>query len=316
MIVSAAAMAILMVMMMVVLLMIVSAAAMAILMVMMMVMVLLMIVSAAAMAILMVMMMVMVLLVMVVTMATMMIMLCQILRSRILTLHRLQQLCARQLAPRGRNQRCRTVVLSEQRHSGIQLCLRNGIRAGKDDGGSGLNLVVIEFAEVLHVNLNLACISNGNRAAQHNIVSGHLLNSSNHVRQFAHTGRFNHDPIRMIALNNLHQSLAEIAHQTAADAAGIHFRNIDTGILQKTAVNSDLAELVLDQNQLFTAVAFLNHFLDQSRLSGAKKAGVNIDNCHYSHLLYYLMLFIIPRFHLITSIFIGKPCNSFHRMLY
>ena len=52
----------------------------------------------------------------------------------------------------------------------------------------------------------------------------------------------------MVLLNNLSQRLAEVTHQTAADAAGVHFGNVDARILQETAVNADLTELVLDQH--------------------------------------------------------------------
>ena len=42
------------------------------------------------------------------------------------------------------------------------------------------------------------------------------------------------------------QGLGEIADERTANTAGIHFRNIESRVLQKSAVNSDFTELVFD----------------------------------------------------------------------
>ena len=204
----------------------------------------------------------------------------QILSGSILSLHGLHDLIARQFVPRGRNQHSLSIMLSEHRHSCIQLGLRDGIRAGQNNGRGSFNLIVVEFTEVLHVNLNLTGIHNSHGASQHHVLIGNLLHSRNNIGQLSHTGGLNHNPIRMVALNHLTQRLAEIAHQTAADAAGVHFGDVDAGILQKSTINANLTEFVLDQYQLLAAVSLLNHFLDQGCLAGSQEAGVNID---YSH---------------------------------
>ena len=84
----------------------------------------------------------------------------------------------------------------------------------------------------------------------------------------------------MVLGNHLLQSLAKVTYQTASDAAGIHFSNIDTGFLQETAINADLTEFVFDQYQFLTLITLGDHFLDQSGLAGAKETGVNIDFSH------------------------------------
>ena len=73
----------------------------------------------------------------------------------------------------------------------------------------------------------------------------------------------------MELLYDLFQSLAEITDQTAADAAGVHFIDLHTGVFEETAVNADLAELVLDQHDLLTLVSLLDQLLDQRRLAGS-----------------------------------------------
>ena len=50
----------------------------------------------------------------------------------------------------------------------------------------------------------------------------------------------------MILGGYLLQGLGEIAYERTANTAGIHFRNIDSRVLQKSAVNSDFTELVFD----------------------------------------------------------------------
>ena len=94
-------------------------------------------------------------------------------------------------------------MLAEHLHSLIQLFLRNHIRTGQNDGCCCFDLVVIELAEVLHIDFHFACIHNGNGAIEFHFVIGHLLHCCNNVRQFANTGRLNHDPVRVILGDHL-----------------------------------------------------------------------------------------------------------------
>ena len=57
----------------------------------------------------------------------------------------------------------------------------------------------------------------------------------------------------MILIQHLLQRTAEITHKAAADAAGIHLGDLNPGLLEKAAVNTDLSEFILDQHQLFPA---------------------------------------------------------------
>ena len=95
----------------------------------------------------------------------------------------------------------------------------------------------------------------------------------------------------MIPLNHLSQSLAKITHKTAANATGIHFGNINPRILQKAAINADLAKLVLNEHQFLCRIAFLDHFLNQRSLARSQESGINIDFRHrYTLCIVFLLL--------------------------
>ena len=94
----------------------------------------------------------------------------------------------------------------------------------------------------------------------------------------------------MILVDHLAQRLAEVAHQRAADAAGVHLRHLDAGLLHEAAVNADLAEFIFNQNDLLAGKRLFKQFLDQRRLARAKKAGKNINFRHGKHLLMGLHL--------------------------
>ena len=286
MMMTAAALTLLMVMVMM-LLMMMTATALTLLMVV--VMVLLMMMTAAALTLFMVVMVMM--------------LLHQIPSRSILSLHSIHDLVAGQFVPGRGDQGSGGIMLPQQGHSSIQLCLCNGICAGQNNGGGRFDLIVVELTKVLHVNLYLAGIHHRNGIAQHHILARDLFHRSDHIRQLAHAGGLDDDPIRMVTLNHLSKGLAEITHQTAANAAGIHLGDVNTGILQETSVNTDLAKLILDEHQLLTAVSLLNHLLDQGRFAGTQKTGINIDDSHCKHLLFQISGILYHYFSFITRDF-------------
>ena len=262
-----------MIVMMVFMLMIVATAAVLVMIVMMVFM--LMIVAAAAMFIVIVMMVFMLMIVaaaaVLVMLMVMMLVVCvlqlfQLCCNSGLAFHGLHQLLTGQLIPGGGDHSSFCIVLAQHGHSLVQLILGNGIGAGQNDRGCGLDLIVIELTEVLGVDLHLASICHRNGIAQFHIL--HLLHSCNHIRQLAHAGRFDDHPVGMILADYLLQCLAEVAHQAAADAAGVHLGDVNAGFLQETAVDADLAEFIFDQHQLLAAIALGDHFLDQCCLTG------------------------------------------------
>ena len=211
--------------------------------------------------------------------------------QRGLALHGLQQLRTGQFMPRRNHQRGFRIMLPQKGYSGIQLGLGNGIRTGKDDGRGGFDLIVVEFAKILHIDLYLACIGNSHSIAQNHIIICHLLDRRHNIAELTNTGRLNHNALRCIFGDHFLQCLSKITHQTAANATRVHFGDVDTGILQEATVNADLAKFVFDQHQLLACIGLLNHFLDQRGLAGTKETGININLCHEIFSFAYFYLF-------------------------
>ena len=159
----------------------------------------------------------------------------------------------------------------------------------EDDAACVADLVIVELTEVLHIHLDLVDVGHGNEAAQLNIqMLGHALDSAGHVGQLADAGGLDNDAVGVVLLHHLLQSGAEIAHQRAADAAGVQLIDLDAGLLQKAAVDADLAELVLDEHDLLACKGLFDELLDKGGLTGAKEAGENIDLGHSLKCLFLL----------------------------
>ena len=197
-----------------------------------------------------------------------------------LALHGFHQLLSGELIPGSCDNGSHLIVFPQHTHGVVQLELGNGIGAGQDNGGGGFNLVVIELTEVLHIHLDLAGIHHRHGVAQGHIVGGDLVHSADDIGQLAHAGRLNDNPVGRILGNHLFQRLAEVAHQGAANAAGVHLGNVDAGILQEAAIDANFAKFVFNQHQLLTLVALGNHLFNQRGLASAQEAGININFGH------------------------------------
>ena len=167
-------------------------------------------------------------------------------------------------------------------NGGFQFLLTQFLSAGEDDGAGGFDLVVVELAEVLHIDLDLGGVSHGDKAVQNHVIGfgGGFLNGNDHVRQLADAGGLDQNAVGVELLLNILQSLVEVTHQRAADAAGRHLGDLHAGLLQETAVDADFAELIFNQNQLLVGESLGQQLLDQSGFAGAQKAGDNIDFRH------------------------------------
>ena len=203
--------------------------------------------------------------------------------------HGLQDLLAGQGVPGGGDDGSGGVLLAQHGHSGGDLLLGGVLGAAQDDAACVADLVVVELTEVLHIHLDLVDVGHGNEAAQLNIqMLGHALDSAGHVGQLADAGGFDNDAVGVVLLHHLLQSGAEIAHQRAADAAGVQLIDLDAGLLQKAAVDADLAELVLDEHDLLACKGLFDELLDKGGLTGAKEAGENINFGHSLKCLFLL----------------------------
>ena len=248
-------------------------------MVMLVLIVIVMVVMAAAGAVL-VMLFVVMIVVMVVLVLSLLGKELQLLFKGILVLHRLENLCAGELIPRGGNDGGVLVVLAQQSDAGFKLFGLDTVRAAQNDGVCVLDLVVIELAEVLHVHFALVCIGNGGEAIQRNVFHVQVLHGTDHIAQLAYAGRLDQNAVRVVGLQHLTQRLAEVAHKAAADAALAHLGDFNAGVLQKAAVNGNLAELVFDEDELFALKSFGDQLADQRGFACAEEAGKNIDFRH------------------------------------
>ena len=206
--------------------------------------------------------------------------LCQFFSQRCLALHCRNQLLTGQFAPGSGNKGSNFIMLTDQGNRCIQLVLCDHIGTRQNDGGCGFDLVVVELTKVLHVNLHLTCIADSNGIAQSDFIVGDLLNGTQNIGQLANTGGFDDNTVRIVLGDHFLQSLAKVTDQAAADATGIHFGDVDAGILQEAAVNTNLSELIFDQNQLLTLVSLRDHLLDQGSLTGTQETRVNVNFCH------------------------------------
>lgn len=143
----------------------------------------------------------------------------QLFGERVLLLHGLEDLCAGELVPRRRDDDGVQIVLAQQGHGGGQLLLGDGAGAAENDGGGGLNLVRVEFTEILQIDLALRGICHGDEAAERDALVRNALYSTDDVAELADTGRLDEDAVGMIVGDDLLQRAAEVADERAADAA-------------------------------------------------------------------------------------------------
>lgn len=193
----------------------------------------------------------------------------QFLLERVLVLHGFQDGLAVQLLPWGRDDRSILVVFPEKLDRIHELLFTHTAGAAENNGGSVFDLIVEKLTKILHIDLTLAGIRYGDERIELDIMAVHPLHRTDHVRKLAHTRRLNEDAVRLELNKHLLQSLSKVPHQTAADTAGIHFRDLYSGILKEAAINADLAEFILNQDQLLSLVCFLDEFLDKGRLASA-----------------------------------------------
>ena len=200
--------------------------------------------------------------------------------QRVAPLHRFEDLLAVQLRPRRGHDRGGRVLLTQQRHGGVELLGTDALGTREDDGACVLDLVVEKLAEVLHVHPALVRVDHGREAVEHQLVGLHALHGADDVAQLADARGLDEDAVGVKLGEHLLQRVGKVAHEAAADAAGVHLIDLHAGVLEEAAVNGDLAELVFDQHDLFARVGLGDQFFDERGLAGAEKTGENINFCH------------------------------------
>ena len=200
--------------------------------------------------------------------------------QRVAPLHRLEDLLAVKLRPRRCHDRGGRVLLAQQRHGGVELLGADALGAREDDGARVLDLVVEKLTEVLHVHLALVRVHDGREAVEHQLVGLYALHSADDVAQLADARGLDEDAVGVELLEHFFERIGKVAHEAAADAAGVHLVDLHAGVLEEAAVDGDFTELVFDQHDLFARVGLGNQLFDQRGLAGTEKTGENINFCH------------------------------------
>ena len=116
-------------------------------------------------------------------------------------------------------------------YSCFEFFLFNTIGSGQNNSRSIFDLIIIELSKVLHIDLYFTGINNCNCVTKDNLLIRYLLHCRNNIRKLAYTRRFNNNTVRSIFRKHLLQGFSKIANQAAAYTTGIHFGNINAGIL-------------------------------------------------------------------------------------
>ena len=200
--------------------------------------------------------------------------------ERVALFHRVEDLRAGELVPRRRDDDGAGILLAQQRDALGELFLLDARGAGEDDAPGGFDLVVEKFAEVAHIHFAFARVYDGAERVDRKLAVRRLLHGGHDVGELADARGLDEDAVGGVALADLVQSGTEITRKAAADAAGVHLRHLNAGVLHEAAVHADLAELVLDEDELFARVGFRDQLFDERGLARAEETGKYINFCH------------------------------------
>ena len=183
-----------------------------------------------------------------------------------------------ELRPRGGDESGMVVEALEQLNGCHYLLLGSGVGAAEDDEVGVLDLVVEELAEVAHVHAALAGVDDGDlRADDRALDAG---DGGGDVGELADAGGFDDDTVGRVLVHDLLEGLGEVADQRAADTAGVHLGYLNARVPEEASVDGDLAELILDENELFALVCLGYQLADEGSFARAEKSGKNVYLCH------------------------------------
>ena len=186
-------------------------------------------------------------------------------------LHGGNKLLAGEPVPGRGYHHCAGIELLEHGSGGKELLLRNVPGAAQNDNVGVFDLIVEEFTEVADIHFALVGVHHCYLGA--NIgLAGHCRHRRRHVGQLAHAGGLDNNAVGGVVLNDLFKGGLEIAHQSAADAPGVHLGYLNAGILQKAAVYGYFAELIFDEYDLLPGVGLFDELAYERGFSRAQKA--------------------------------------------
>ena len=200
-------------------------------------------------------------------------------------LHSLKKLLTVQLIPRGGDDNCGLIMLTEKLNCGGDLGVAHTAGVTHYDSSCVVYLIKEELAEVSYIHLALVRIANGGEAVENDILKLQPLNRLDDVGELTDSRRLDEYTLGSVLLDNLVKCLAEISYKATADTAGIHFVNGNARILEEASVDADITELVFDKNYLLTCVRLGEHLLDKGGLSCAQEARKNVDLGHVFNVL-------------------------------
>ena len=195
-------------------------------------------------------------------------------------LHCLKDCFAGELIPRCCDDMCIRIQFTDDINISLQFFSIDILCSGKNHTGSRGNLIIEEFLEVAVVDLGSGRINDSAVAVK--FESFDCLDGKKDIGQFAYTGGFNDDVIRVETLHNLFQGFFEGTLQGAADASAVDLSDFNACFFQETAVNADFTEFVFYEDNFLTLEYILDQFLYQSSFACSEKAG---DYIYFSHLL-------------------------------
>ena len=131
----------------------------------------------------------------------------------VLLCHGVNKLLTGELIPLGSNNRRGSVQLLHDSNSFADLLFAETAGVAEDNTACIGYLVVEEFTEILVVHLALLCVNNGGEAIEFNVVSIYVLNSADNVAEFAYAGGLDEDAVGSVVLEDLFESLSEIADE-------------------------------------------------------------------------------------------------------
>ena len=176
-------------------------------------------------------------------------------------------------------------MLSDKLHGFFCLVSLCNIGMRKNDTGCVSYLIVVELAKVLHIHFALVNIGNCGEAVELRLLSLYRLNSLDNVGELAYSAGLNNNTVGMELIEHLCERLGEITYKRAADASGVHLGDLNACVLKETAIDTDLAKLVLYKYKLFACVCFLNKLFDKCSLTCSKETGKNIYFRHFQKTL-------------------------------
>ena len=204
----------------------------------------------------------------------------------VLTLHGFQKFFPVEEIPVGRDNGGVLVVLAEKCDALGDFRVGSAPRVAEDDTPCILDLVAVEFPEVLDIHFALVHIGDRGKSVQNSAVCARVLHRTDDIREFPDPGRFNHDSLGSKVGEDLSERFSKIADERATNATRVHLVDLHAGILQKAAVNADLAELVLNQDDFLALIRFTNQFLDEGGFPRAQETGNNVNFGHDQCLLF------------------------------